>query len=57
VREIKGCSQVQPVPRIAQRRNIDFLSGFVTVENAMIALIDLFNLLSSGTGDGVPPTR
>jgi purine-binding chemotaxis protein CheW len=39
-------SQIQPVPRIAQASRIDFLSGLVTVENAMIALIDLPNLLS-----------
>ena len=44
-------SQVQPVPKIAQASRIDFLSGLVTVENAMIALIDLFNLLSVPVGD------
>lgn len=44
-------SQVQPVPKIAQASRIDFLSGLVTVENAMIALIDLYNLLSVPVGD------
>jgi len=44
-------SQVQPVPKIAQASRIDFLSGLVTVENAMIALIDLHNLLSVPAGD------
>jgi purine-binding chemotaxis protein CheW len=39
-------SQIQPVPRIAQASRIDFLSGLVTVEDSMIALIDLPNLLS-----------
>ena len=39
-------SQIQPVPRIAQASRIDFLSGLVTVEDAMIALIDLPNLLA-----------
>jgi purine-binding chemotaxis protein CheW len=39
-------SQVQPVPRIAQASRVEFLSGLVTIENAMIALIDLPNLLS-----------
>ena len=39
-------SQIQPVPRITQASRIDFLSGLVTVEDAMIALIDLPNLLS-----------
>jgi purine-binding chemotaxis protein CheW len=43
--------QVQPVPKIAQASRIDFLSGLVTVENAMIALIDLHNLLSVPVGD------
>jgi purine-binding chemotaxis protein CheW len=39
-------SQIQPVPRIAQASRVEFLSGLVTVEGAMIALIDLPNLLS-----------
>ena len=40
-------SQIQPVPRTAQATTSDFLSGLVTHENAMIALIDLPNLLSA----------
>ena len=44
-------SQIQPVPRIAQVSRVDFLSGLVTVEGAMIALIDLPNLLSTQLGD------
>ena len=44
-------AQVQPVPKIAQASRIDFLSGLVTVENAMIALIDLHNLLAVPVGD------
>src|SRR5712691_4451154 len=40
-------SQIQPVPRIAQGTRTDFLSGLVTVESAMIALIDLPHLLSA----------
>jgi purine-binding chemotaxis protein CheW len=43
--------QVQPVPKIAQASRIDFLSGLVTVDTAMIALIDLYNLLSVPSGD------
>ena len=39
-------SQIQPVPRIAQASRVEFLSGLVTIEGAMIALIDLPNLLS-----------
>jgi purine-binding chemotaxis protein CheW len=44
-------SQIQPVPRIARGGRVDFLSGLVTVEGAMIALIDLSNLLTQQLGD------
>jgi len=44
-------SQVQPVPRIANSSRINFLSGLVTVDDAMIALIDLPNLLSAAVDD------
>ena len=40
-------SEIQAVPRTAQGSTSDFLSGLVTVEGAMIALIDLSNLLSA----------
>jgi purine-binding chemotaxis protein CheW len=39
-------TQIQPVPRISQASRVEFLSGLATVEGAMIALIDLPNLLS-----------
>jgi purine-binding chemotaxis protein CheW len=39
-------SQVQPVPRIANGSRINFLAGLITIEGAMIALIDLPNLLT-----------
>jgi purine-binding chemotaxis protein CheW len=39
-------TQIQPVPRIAQTERLDFLSGLVTVDGAMIALIDLPHLLA-----------
>src|SRR3989304_6304740 len=39
-------SQIQPVPRTAQAQTTDFLSGLVTHDNTMIALIDLPDLLS-----------
>jgi len=46
-------SSVQPVPRVAQTTRIDFLSGLVTIESGMIALIDLPHLLAiSDTADG-----
>jgi purine-binding chemotaxis protein CheW len=40
-------SQIKPVPRAAQTQRANFLSGLVTTETGMIALIDLPNLLSS----------
>ncbi len=40
-------AQIQPVPRTAQSNTSDFLAGLVTHDNAMIALIDLPNLLSA----------
>lgn len=48
VLDIVSCdaTKIQPVPRIAQASRIDFLSGLVTMDNAMIALIDLPHLLS-----------
>jgi purine-binding chemotaxis protein CheW len=39
-------SQMQPVPKVAESSSIDFLSGLVTVDNVMVALIDLPNLLT-----------
>ena len=38
--------QIQPIPRVVQGTQRDFLSGLVTIGSAMIALIDLPNLLS-----------
>jgi purine-binding chemotaxis protein CheW len=39
-------SQVQAVPKVAKSSRADFLSGLVTIENGMLALIDLPNLLT-----------
>jgi purine-binding chemotaxis protein CheW len=39
-------SQVQAVPRVTAVSRMDFLSGLVMVDGAMIALIDISNLLS-----------
>ena len=44
-------SKIKPVPKVAQSEHLEFLSGIVTIENAMIALIDLTNLLSEPVGD------
>jgi purine-binding chemotaxis protein CheW len=48
-------SKIQAVPNIAQTSQVDFLSGLVTVDTTMIALIDLSNLLVlSEIIDGAP---
>jgi len=39
-------AKVQPVPRIAAASRINFLAGLVTVDDTMLALIDLRYLLS-----------
>jgi len=44
-------SQIQPVPRVVQSSRLDFLSGIVTINDAMIALIDLQILLSNNVGE------
>ena len=44
-------SKVQPVPRAGRGGTSDFLSGLVTHDNTMIALIDLPNLLSATDGN------
>jgi purine-binding chemotaxis protein CheW len=47
-----NATKIQPVPRIAQGSRADFLSGLVTIESGMIALIDLSRILSVSSGDG-----
>ena len=57
VLEIVGfdATQVQPVPAVARNNGIDLLSGLVTSEAGMIALIDLQHLLAvPGTEEPVP---
>jgi purine-binding chemotaxis protein CheW len=44
-------TKIQPVPRIAQASRIDFLSGLVTIDGDMLALIDLPHLLSLPADD------
>ena len=46
-------SQIQPVPRAAKGTEADFLSGLVTHDGTMIALIDLPTLLSLTDGSGL----
>ena len=50
-------AQIQPVPRTAQATTSDFLSGLVTHDNTMIALIDLRNLLTVQDGEGSSGAR
>jgi purine-binding chemotaxis protein CheW len=44
-------SQVQPVPQVARSSRINFLSGLITIDDTMIALVDLPNLLAEPPGD------
>jgi len=44
-------SQIQPVPRVANATRLDFLAGLVTVDNTMIALIDLQNVMSANLSE------
>lgn len=44
-------SQLQPVPKVASSSRTDFLSGLITIENVMLALIDLPNLLTATETD------
>jgi hypothetical protein len=37
------------VPRVTEASRMDFLSGLVTFDGAMVALIDISNLLSEIT--------
>jgi purine-binding chemotaxis protein CheW len=39
-------SRVQPVPRVADSSRVNFLAGLITIEDAMLALVDLPHLLS-----------
>jgi purine-binding chemotaxis protein CheW len=50
-------SQVQPVPRITEASRMDFLSGLVMVEGAMVALIDLSHLLTASDGADAAANR
>jgi len=42
-------SQAQAVPRVSAASRMEFLSGLVTIDGAMVALIDISNLLSEIT--------
>jgi len=49
-------AQIQPVPKTAQASRSGFLSGLVTVDGALLALIDLPNLLSLPASDADKPS-
>jgi purine-binding chemotaxis protein CheW len=45
-------SRIRAVPRVAEGSHADFLSGLVTIDSGMVALIDLTLLLTMSTADG-----
>ena len=47
-------SKIPPVPRMESSSGAEFLSGLVTVDDAMLALIDLEHLLSARDGIAEP---
>jgi purine-binding chemotaxis protein CheW len=49
-------SNIQAVPKVAAGSNTNFLSGLITVDGAMLALIDLSNLLSASDDESEPPS-
>ncbi len=49
-----GPAEIKQVPKVSQSARLDFLAGIVTIEQVMIALIDLDHLLgSTKPGDDV----
>jgi purine-binding chemotaxis protein CheW len=46
-------AKIQKVPSVGGAEQADFLSGLITIDDAMIALIDLEHLLSSGNRGAV----
>jgi purine-binding chemotaxis protein CheW len=49
-------AKIKMVPKVAQSARLDFLSGIVTVENSMIALIELSNLISQPVAAEAKPS-
>jgi purine-binding chemotaxis protein CheW len=45
--------KIQPVPRVARGTQSDLLSGLVTIDDGMIALIDLDNLVPTEDAAGI----
>jgi purine-binding chemotaxis protein CheW len=44
-------TQIQQVPQVARSLRVDFLSGLVSIDGALIALVDLPNLLAEPRGE------
>ena len=49
-------SKIKAVPKVAQSARLEFLSSIVTIDDAMIALIDLANLLNTPIADAEEST-
>jgi purine-binding chemotaxis protein CheW len=44
-------AKIQPVPNVGQGAEADFLSGLITIDDNLLALIDLENLVSPKNGE------
>jgi purine-binding chemotaxis protein CheW len=44
-------AKIQPVPKVGQGAEADFLSGLITIDDNLLALIDLEHLISEKKGD------
>jgi purine-binding chemotaxis protein CheW len=49
-------SKIQPIPKVTHGARANFLSGLITIDGAMIALIDLLNLLAMHAQDSDSPS-
>ncbi len=47
-------SQMQPVPQVSRNSRTEFLSGLLTIEGGMIAMIDISYLLSAEETQALP---
>ena len=47
-------SQMQPVPQVSRNSRTEFLSGLLTIEGGMIAMINIDQLLQAEQGEALP---
>ncbi len=47
-------SQMQPVPQVSRNTRTEFLSGLLTIEGGMIAMIDIAYLLTAEESEALP---